>query len=107
MSRCREAKDFASNQVGEIGVVMPKGGYPHIETGVVNRGAHGGAGGGTVSSGGIAAQVSGGVIEGSAVREPAAVDVVRGGVGSMSVRPECRVGCGSKQSVQHGPWTGF
>ena len=52
MGRCREVKEFVSDRVGEIGVVMPKGGYPHIETGVVDRGVQGGAGGGTLSTGG-------------------------------------------------------
>ena len=45
-----EIKDLVSDRVGEIGVVVPEGGYLQIETGVVNRGAHGDVGGGRVGT---------------------------------------------------------
>ena len=71
-----EIEGLGSDRVGEIGVVVPEGGYTHTETCVVNRGVHGGGRAGRVGTGGNRGPRIGRV--GRAVRAAAAVDVVRG-----------------------------
>ena len=47
-----EVEYLVLDRTGQILVMESKGGYPYIETGVVDRGTHGGAGGGRVGMGG-------------------------------------------------------
>ena len=85
-----EIEGLVSDRVGEIGVVVPEGGYPHTETYVVNRGVTGVREGAGWVREITAAQVSGGI--GRAVGAAAAVDVVRGVGGARLWRPGDGVG---------------